>query len=84
MAMERFFEQYLQFSNQKGFSEHPNVVRLVHDVTRNLQSTWRNKKVPDKYETQFNYVLDLLEDFTHRSDVLSNSQSGKQRKKLKV
>lgn len=83
-AMERFFEQYLQFSNQKGFSEHPNVVKLVHDVIRNLQSTWCNKKVPDKYETQFNYVLDLLEGFTHRSDVLSNSTSGKQRKKLKV
>ena len=83
-AMERFFEQYLQFSNQKGFSEHPNVVKLVHDVTRNLQSTWCNKKVPDKYETQFNYVLDLLEGFTHRSDMLSNSQSGKQRKKLRV
>lgn len=83
-AMERFFEQYLQFSNQKGFSEHPNVVKLVHDVIRNLQSTWRNKKVPDKYETQFNYVLDLLESFTHRSEVLSNSQSGKQRKKLRV
>ena len=83
-AMERFFEQYLQFSNQKGFSEHPNVVKLVHDVTRNLQSTWCNKKVPDKYETQFNYVLDLLESFTHRSDVLSNSTSGKQRKKLRV
>ena len=83
-AIERFFEQYLQFSNQKGFSEHPNVVKLVHDVTRNLQSTWRNKKVPDKYETQFNYVLDLLESFTHKSDVLTNSQSGKQRKKLRV
>ena len=84
MAMERFFKQYLQFSNQTGFSEHPNVVKLMHDVIRNLQNTWRNKKIPDKYETQFNYVLDLLESFTHRSDVLTNSQSGKQRKKLRV